>query len=74
MQVSSYRTEGKVLVVAGNTSAEAQQVVIELEAGTLGLAADATVRRAFPERPTALADGRLSFEIPAHSFALVWVE
>jgi len=60
--------------VAGNTSSEAQQVTINLDAEALALAADATVRRAFPERPASLDGGRITFEVPAHSFALLWLQ
>jgi len=74
VQVSIYRAEGRVLVVAGNVSDQPLQVAMTVDRAVAGVPADATVRQTFPERKAALVGDTLSVQIPAHSFALVWVQ
>lgn len=67
--------DGRVLVVAGNITDGELTPGVRLDRAALGLAADARVRRAVASDVEASLTGEtLLLRMPAHSFAMVWVE
>ncbi len=67
--------DGRLLVVAGNITGEALSPTVRIDRDTLGLAADADVRQTISsDVTTSWEDGALTLQMPAHSFAMVWVE